>query len=135
MYDIQMHIIGSQIVLFFIILLWDEIKKELIGCNQQQIILAITLLCLFSWALIFIFIFEFIYEIIVKRYFIYMEVQAMIIFFFYIVTLIFRMFDYKYGISFKDSEVRFLEEYLPAVFCEIILLDSWIIPILIDKIR
>jgi hypothetical protein len=45
------------------------------------------------------------------------------------------MFDYKYGISFKDSEVRFLEEYLPAVFCEIILLDSWIIPILIDKIR
>ncbi len=51
MYDIQMHIIGSQIVLFFIILLWDEIKKELIGCNQQQIILAITLLCLFSWAL------------------------------------------------------------------------------------
>lgn len=48
MYDIQMHIIGSQIVLFFIILLWDEIKKELIGCNQQQIILAITLLCLFS---------------------------------------------------------------------------------------
>ena len=59
----------------------------------------------------------------------------MIIFFFYIVTLIFRMFDYKYGISFKDSEVRFLEEYLPAVFCEIILLDSWIIPILIDKIR
>lgn len=59
----------------------------------------------------------------------------MIIFFFYIVTLIFRMFDYKYGISFKDSEVRFLEEYLPAVLCEIILLDSWIIPILIDKIR
>ena len=51
MYDIQMHIIGSQIVLFFIILLWDEIKKELIGCNQQQIILAITLLCLFSRAL------------------------------------------------------------------------------------
>jgi hypothetical protein len=70
MYDIQMHIIGSQIVLFFIILLWDEIKKELIGCNRQQIILAITLLCLFSWTLIFIFIFEFIYEIIVKRYFI-----------------------------------------------------------------
>lgn len=47
MYDIQMHIIGSQIVLFFIALFWDELKQETIGYNQQQIILVVTLLCLY----------------------------------------------------------------------------------------
>jgi hypothetical protein len=69
MYDIQMHIIGSQIVLFFIALFWDELKQETIGYNQQQIILVVTLLCLFSWIIIFLFVFGFIYDIIIKRYF------------------------------------------------------------------
>lgn len=51
----------------------------------------------------------------------------MIIFLFYIVTVICRMFDFKYNLMGKDDELKFLSEYIFPAMLELLFLDIWII--------